>query len=93
MAHAANDVRSSAVQGLDGEAAGLQVSGIQASLLPANWRKSRHSNPSGDCVEIAELPTGNVAVRDSRDPDGPALVFTRSDWAAFIQGARNAELG
>jgi hypothetical protein len=68
--------------------------GVPASLLRcAAWRKSRHSNPSGDCVEAAELPTGVVAVRNSRDPDGPALIFTRSEWAAFVRGARDGEFG
>jgi hypothetical protein len=70
-----------------------QESGIRASLPSARWRKSRHSNPSGDCVEVAELLSGHVAVRDSRDPDGPALVFARSEWATFIRGARGGELG
>jgi hypothetical protein len=83
MAHAHDNV----------QAAVPQVSGIRASSLPASWRKSRYSNPSGNCVEVAELPTGNVAVRDSRDPDGPALIFARSDWVTFIRGARDGELG
>jgi len=55
------------------------------------WRKSRHSNPSGNCVEIAELPGGAVAIRNSRHPDGPALVCQRPEFAAFLAGARDGE--
>ena len=66
--------------------------GVRASLLgTARWRKSRHSNPSGNCVEAARLPAGEVAVRNSRFPDGPALVFTRAEWDAFILGARDGD--
>jgi hypothetical protein len=69
-------------------------SGMQASRLPvAAWRKSRRSNPSGECVEMAELATGRVAIRDSRCPDGPALVFTRMEWRAFLRGVRDADSG
>jgi Domain of unknown function (DUF397) len=72
----------------------LADNGVQASRLPhAIWRKSRYSNPSGNCVELAELPAGGVAVRNSRDPDGPALIFTRAEWDAFLQGARDGEFG
>lgn len=68
--------------------------GVPASRLrSATWKKSRHSNPSGDCVEAAELPSGGVAIRNSRDPEGPALVFTRSEWVAFVLGARDGEFG
>jgi hypothetical protein len=57
-------------------------------LKAAKWRKSRHSNPSGNCVEMASLPGGRVAVRDSRRPDGPALLFTRTAWETFLRGLR-----
>lgn len=49
------------------------------------WRKSSYSNPSGDCVETARLPSGQVAVRDSTRPTGPALVFTVAAWNAFLR--------
>jgi len=55
------------------------------------WRKSRHSNPSGNCVEVAELPDGAVAIRNSRYPAGPALVCTRPEFAAFLAGASDGE--
>jgi hypothetical protein len=51
----------------------------------AAWRKSSYSNPSGDCVETARLPSGRVAVRDSTRPGGPVLVFTATGWAAFLR--------
>jgi hypothetical protein len=65
---------------------------IPASDLPgATWRKSSYSNSQGDCVEVARLPDGMIAVRNSRDPAGPALTFPRAEVAAFIRGARTGE--
>ena len=71
----------------------MQVrTGVAAPELgDVRWRKSRESNPSGNCVEVAELPDGAVAVRNSRDPQGPALVYTRAEIAAFLTGVRNGE--
>jgi hypothetical protein len=51
------------------------------------WRKSETSG-SGDCVEVAFVGP-SVLVRNSRDPAGPVLSFTRSEWMAFLAGARN----
>jgi hypothetical protein len=63
-----------------------------ASLLATvTWQKSHHSNPSGECVELGELPSTGIAIRNSRDPDGPALLCTRAEAGAFIQGAKNGE--
>ena len=66
--------------------------GMPAGQLPVVWQKSRRSNPSGNCVEMAELPDGSgIAVRNSRDPDGPALIYTMDEIVAFILGARDGD--
>lgn len=55
------------------------------------WRKSRRSNPTGNCVELTWTVDGGVAVRNSRDPSGPVLVYTREEMAAFLLGARDGD--
>ena len=60
-------------------------------LTMAHWRKSQVSNPSGSCVEIAELPAELVAVRNSRDKSGPALIYPRAELATFLRAAKNGE--
>jgi Domain of unknown function (DUF397) len=60
-------------------------------LSGARWRKSRHSDSARGCVETAFLPDGHVAVRDSKDRSGPALVYTPREWDAFIKGAKDGE--
>lgn len=68
------------------------ANGAQADELGAvQWRKSQASNPSGNCVEVAALPGGEIAVRNSRHPAGPALVYTRAEVSAFLTGVRNGE--
>ncbi len=55
------------------------------------WRKSSYSgNGGGNCVEVASL-AGGIAIRDSKDPDGPKLIFTPAEWEAFTAGVRNGE--
>ncbi|WP_433511087.1 DUF397 domain-containing protein [Nonomuraea sp. CA-143628] len=73
--------------------------GMKAELSRASWRKSSHSNNGGNCVEIAIVSsdkgpkTGSrlFAVRDSKDPNGPALIFTPSEWDAFVSGVKDGE--
>ena len=66
--------------------------GMRSSLIEGvEWKKSRRSNPGGNCVELAALPGGGFAVRNSRHPEGPALVYTREEIEAFIGGAKDGE--
>jgi hypothetical protein len=67
--------------------------GMTAGDITAPWVKSSHSGPQGNCVEVAFLDGGEVAMRNSRHPDGAALVFTRTEWEAFLSGARDGEFG
>jgi Domain of unknown function (DUF397) len=62
-----------------------------AGLRDVTWRKSRHSNSQGTCVELASLPGGAVALRSSRYPGGPAVVFSSAEIDAFIRGAKDGE--
>lgn len=54
-----------------------------ATLVSATYRKSTCSTAAGNCVEVAALPSGHRAVRDSKHPTGPALIFSPGTWAAF----------
>ncbi|MGC5029308.1 DUF397 domain-containing protein [Micromonospora sp. DT229] len=57
----------------------------EVRLTGARWRKSsRSSGNGGDCVEVADNLPGLIGVRDSKDPTGPALVFTPTAWRAFL---------
>ena len=69
------------------------TNGMLVTELPSlNWQKSRRSNPSGNCVELAVLPNGaGIAVRNSRDPQGRALIYTTAEIEAFILGARDGD--
>lgn len=60
-------------------------------LVDAVWRKSRHSGANGNCVEFAALDGGRLAVRNSRHPRGPALIYTRAEVAAFVAGVKDGE--
>lgn len=60
-------------------------------LHGAIWRKSHRSNSQGNCVELASLPGGMIALRNSRHPGGPALIYTQAEIDAFIKGARDGD--
>jgi hypothetical protein len=68
-------------------------SGMPASHLNGiTWVKSRRSGPTGgNCVEVAFLAGGEVAMRNSRHPEGPALIFSAAEWDAFLGGAADGE--
>ncbi|MBF6082710.1 DUF397 domain-containing protein [Nocardia cyriacigeorgica] len=66
---------------------------MNVDLASAKWFKSRRSSAGSDCVEVAHLDRGLVGVRDSKNPAGPALVFTPSGWDAFLTRARRGEFG
>ncbi|MGH3548945.1 MAG: DUF397 domain-containing protein [Pseudonocardiaceae bacterium] len=55
------------------------------------WRKSSYSANAQNCVEVADLPAGGRGVRDSKNPAGPALMFTGPEWSAFTSSIRSGE--
>lgn len=62
-------------------------------MTSAVWRKSSYSSGNGgNCVEVARNLPGAVAVRDSKDPDGPKLTFGPAAWAAFTAAIRDDAL-
>lgn len=65
--------------------------GMEAEFSRAAWRKSSYSNAGGDCVEVAPLSGGRIGVRDSKDRNGPVLVFTSDEWRTFLNGTKGGE--
>jgi hypothetical protein len=65
-------------------------SGLGAELNALAWRRSSRSIGNGQCVETARVP-GGVAVRDSKDKAGPALLFPANIWSAFVDGVKGAD--
>jgi uncharacterized protein DUF397 len=64
------------------------------ALAGAIWRKSSFSGSNGGgCVDVADNLPGIVAVRDSKNPDGPALTFTRAEWRTFTTALKTGSLG
>ena len=59
-----------------------------ADLSRAKWRKSTYSSQNGACVEVATNLPGTIAVRDSKDPEGPGLLIPASEWHAFVSGLK-----
>ncbi|WP_330233290.1 DUF397 domain-containing protein [Nocardia sp. NBC_00508] len=59
--------------------------------MNAEWFKSSYSTQTGECVEVAFLDHGMVGMRDSKNPTGPALVFTPGAWDAFTAGTTSGE--
>jgi len=64
---------------------------MEATLGQAEWRKSSRSGQTGNCVEVAGNMPGIVAVRDSQDPDGPALILTPAAWRALTRKVRSGD--
>lgn len=66
---------------------------VEVGLIPVSWHTSTKSSHIGECVEAGPVndDSGRIAVRHSKDPDGPMIVYTRSEWAAFVQGVRLGE--
>jgi len=69
----------------------IEVKGLRVNLANAVWQKSTRSGPYSDnCVEIAFVDEA-IAMRDSKHPDGPVLLFTQAEWDAFVLGAKDGE--
>ncbi|MFF0631558.1 DUF397 domain-containing protein [Nocardia sp. NPDC004151] len=64
---------------------------MSVKLSDPRWFKSSYSQAGGECVEVAFVEGGRVAVRDSKDRSGPAFIFAPSEWEAFTDGVRNGE--
>ncbi|MER7765728.1 DUF397 domain-containing protein [Kitasatospora sp. NPDC096140] len=64
---------------------------MDVDLSAARWRKSSYSGSGGTCVEVADDYPGVMPVRDSKDPSGPALVFSSAAWRSFVTAVRSGE--
>jgi hypothetical protein len=62
-----------------------------AELVGATWKKSQRSNSQGACVEIARLDQGTIAMRNSRDPRGTALIYPAAAVRALVSAVRTGE--
>ncbi|MED7949262.1 DUF397 domain-containing protein [Streptomyces sp. BE303] len=66
---------------------------MNPELSNASWFTSSHSNNGGQCVEVSASFPGTVPVRDSKDPQGPALIFSADAFTAFVDAVRSGEFG
>ncbi|MFJ9950019.1 DUF397 domain-containing protein [Kitasatospora sp. NPDC091207] len=66
---------------------------MNPDLSGASWVKSSYSGNGGNCVEVSASFPGAVPVRDSKDPEGPALVFPADAWQSFVAGVRVGDFG
>lgn len=64
---------------------------MDVELTDARWRKSSYSGSGGTCIEVADGFAGVMPVRDSKDPSGPALVFSATAWQSFVTAVRTGE--
>ena len=72
--------------------ASRSYNGVPAGELPGvRWRKSGRSSAQGNCVELARLAGAEVAIRNSRHPHGPCLVFTDAELDAFLEGVKDGD--
>jgi hypothetical protein len=63
----------------------MKISSPEYDLTTATWHKSSYSGGSGgDCLEVTDIHPGIVPVRDSKNPDGPKLLFQAASWSAFV---------
>jgi hypothetical protein len=69
----------------------LRTSETVRPTTASPWTKSSLSHANGNCVEVADLPGGQVGMRDSKDVTGPVLRIQPEEWQAFLHGARNGE--
>ncbi|MFF0413565.1 DUF397 domain-containing protein [Kitasatospora sp. NPDC004745] len=64
---------------------------MDVELTNTHWRKSTYSSSGGACIEVADGFPGVMPVRDSKDPEGPALLFHSSAWQSFVTAVRAGE--
>ncbi|MFC5664520.1 DUF397 domain-containing protein [Kitasatospora misakiensis] len=62
---------------------------MELNLADSKWRKSSYSGDAGQCIEVADGYPGVMPVRDSKDPDGPTLLFTADSWQSFVSAVRD----
>ena len=75
----------------DGQGSRVYNGVLAGELSGARWRKSARSSAQGNCVELARLSGTGVAIRNSRHPQGPALIFTDAELDAFLGGVKDGD--